>query len=1496
MSRLDCIRRPLACFAAALALCLGAPLTSAAAEIGLAPIEADPSLSPIASGFGAWLEVELAMAGHEAVSLSGPSSEAGVRAAEMDLARILVTRLREDSGRVRIQLVIQAARTHAPLAGVRRTAPIAELGAAAAEALETLLPQLGGSRGRAPLPPQLEDLASSTVAVNAWAAGDLIGAWTAVEGKLSPVSMSLREQILQVARQTSVPAPMRARVMAASGDVASAWSLIRRDAPGALASGEPDPALLLAAGEVLLKQGDAGDARAYFDRVLEMDPRNVDAALGLAQVIERQGDPAGARRWIEEAVRIDPDDPALAERLAELHSDPSRAAEHWIEAGRRSVRRLDPQRARTQLERAASLAPDTTARVSVELGALEARLGRPAEALVAYRRARNGGVGTPAVLTAIGRAHRELGATAESERALRSALEVAPDDVAAQGELGVLYADAGRYSEAVELLRAVHGPDPHNPGVRRGLARALRATGDTDEALALLSGTSTTANATDLGEAASIHLERGDLDAARDTLNRAIALAPDDPDLRGRHADLLEASGDAESAGLERQRAAALDAGLVPEGQDPTHSIVSVLSLDDLVMSFAEQVPRASRRRVIQLGVREPTDWKSRAWQVLRPHAPDSAALGTSLDAALEARFLRVPMLAGDDDVLAVHIDQLYDFESDASLNAGTIATLNQVLATDATLLTRLIAHGPELEEVCGPDAFAVEMRLLSGQDEGLVSILTNFDCLEGGFAAYGRWNAIALGLYAILALALSWPLLRGWGGVQVLIKLPDKTKGFFSIHITTKPDQVKREQVDKKTKRKKTRARGRLDFLKRFERHMAGRETTFRWIPARKGSYTVTVAGPLLDARGEEIIGHFLEEQRVRVRRGRATVLEFDFRPKECAVEVRVSTDGQAVQGARVAVRGDPASLRYARDGVAFIYLGLGSYTLLVGSHDAAGQFDLDISSLDNAIPLHVDLGNPEGVLFSDCPEAVDAFLQSDLETAAQALDAAGNEEAAHLVRADFHRLRGHSEEAARELEAAGRLGGAAELRAGDQDFEGSASLFEQAGDHAQAADAYRAAGDWTRAARCYEQAYDWGNALECWREIGDPEREMIMLEKLGEFMDAAAVARERGDRERALRNLQQIDARHQLFGEACRGIAELAIDTGEYDFAVSKLEEGMASLGAENASVESLEVYAQALEHAERPEDAMTAWEKIRRRDAARTDVAERINDLKRRIGSTEATQALPASEAPKESRYELIEEIGRGGMGVVFKARDKRLGRIVALKKLPNDLRDHPTAVALFEREARAAAALNHLNIVTLFDAGEEDGAYFITMELLEGKPLNAILARRGRVSPRAAARVGTQICAGLQYAHERRIVHRDIKTANLFLTVDHTVKIMDFGIAKSLEEVRRSTTVIGGTPYYMAPEQAAGEAVDHRADLYALGVTFFQLVTGSLPFADGDVSYRHRHEAPPDPREVNVEVPAPLAQLILALMSKDPENRPGSAAVVGASLAKLATRSG
>ncbi|HEY8493031.1 MAG TPA: serine/threonine-protein kinase [Myxococcota bacterium] len=254
------------------------------------------------------------------------------------------------------------------------------------------------------------------------------------------------------------------------------------------------------------------------------------------------------------------------------------------------------------------------------------------------------------------------------------------------------------------------------------------------------------------------------------------------------------------------------------------------------------------------------------------------------------------------------------------------------------------------------------------------------------------------------------------------------------------------------------------------------------------------------------------------------------------------------------------------------------------------------------------------------------------------------------------------------------------------------------------------------------------------------------------------------------------------------------------------------------------------------------------------------------------------------PGAGRYQLLEEIGRGGMGVVYRAHDKRLDRIVALKRLTDDLQAHPRAVQLLLREARAAAQLNHPNIVTVYDVDHEDGAYFITMELLEGHTLASLLRRRGRFTAPEAVWLAHQAASGLAYAHERRIVHRDVKTANLFLTRDRVVKIMDFGLAKMVEAVRRRSTRIGGTPDYMAPEQALGLEVDGRADLYALGVTLYELLTGSVPFAEGDTPEQRRHAPAPDPRERAPETPAVLAELVLELLAPEPERRPASAAEV------------
>ncbi len=1485
----------------AFALALLAPLAAtpqapeAGPTLGVVAAVADPRLQPIALGYDRWLATQLRSAGIAVIPLSGSLDAALAEAPAQGLTRVLGPRLDTREWRATAQLPLYAPESGALLGGARAEDALAEIGTAFAGSLDALRSQLGVAPAGATPAPLLDDLASASRALAAWQAGDWVRAWNEVQGRLSPTAMTLREEIVGAARGNAGPLLQRARVLAAAGDVLAAARLIGRDAAAALRAESSDPALLIAGGEVALARGDAVAARAFFERALAQNAEEAQATLGLARALALQGDAAGAQQAYERAAQLAPSDPQPLTLLAESERDaPQSAARHWLEAGRRSAAQLEVQRSRLQIERAVALDPTLTGEACFASGALEERLGRPAEALAAYRRAAGAGVGTPELLVATGRTQRALGQTEPARASLESALAATPQNPAALSELAALYIEAGRPALALPMLEAARAADAHDRTIRQRHALALQASGRTDEAVALLAAED--AVRAELQLVAEIETARGDLAAARSALNRAVAADPLDPTLRTKSAEVLESLGDRAAAASERQIVALLEGHDARADAEGAGSAIGALSLDELVTSFAAQVPRSNEQRVAFLGVREPADWRTLAWRLLRSRGPDRRQVETTLRTAIDGRFGKSDALGADgSDALEGPIDRLFAFEQQGALDAQTIAAVNQVLGSDGIFVGRIIARTTsENTHSCDPGDFALEMRLLSGRDPELVSALANVDCVRGGFTAYGAWNWPGFALYALAALLLGWPLIRGWGAIEVRIELPDRTKGFFSIHISRRADAVKKE-VDKKSEREKMKT-GRLDFLRRFERHMAGRETLFRWIPARKLPYTVTVAGPLLDARGEEIIGHFLEEQRVSVNRGMTSKLTFDFRPRECAVEVRISEGGRPASRGRVAVEGDPSSLRYAREGVAYLYLGVGQYTILVGCPDAAAGLPLEIHSVESAIPLQIDFAREAGLVFRGCPQAIDPYLQSDLASAAAALESHGQTEAAHRMRATLYRRQGRHQEAAREFEAGGQLEDAAEMRASGSDFGGSAELFEQAGDPARAADAYHSAGAFADAARCYELAYDYPRAVECWREIGDRERELQLQEKLGEYLEGARLARELGDADRALSLLGHIDSRHAAFAEACRIVAEIASERGDFDLAASKLEEAIGDGGAETASVEMLEAYAGALERAARHAQALSAYEILRRRDASRSDVSTHIQRLRQEIAS--ASVASPASQdgprsatAPQESRYELLDELGRGGMGVVYKARDKRLGRIVALKRLPENLRHHPQAVALFEREARAAAALNHRNIVTLFDAGEENGTYFLSMELLEGRPLNAILTKSGRLRAMDVLRLGVQICAGLHVAHERRIVHRDIKAANLFFTNERVVKIMDFGIAKSLEEVRRQATVIGGTPYYMAPEQAAGRAVDHRADLYALGVTFFQLATGALPFPDGDVSYRHRHETPPDPREISVDLPERLAQIILALMAKRPDHRPASAAQVGEELRAL-----
>src|SRR5881628_2085775 len=254
-------------------------------------------------------------------------------------------------------------------------------------------------------------------------------------------------------------------------------------------------------------------------------------------------------------------------------------------------------------------------------------------------------------------------------------------------------------------------------------------------------------------------------------------------------------------------------------------------------------------------------------------------------------------------------------------------------------------------------------------------------------------------------------------------------------------------------------------------------------------------------------------------------------------------------------------------------------------------------------------------------------------------------------------------------------------------------------------------------------------------------------------------------------------------------------------------------------------------------------------------------------------------------KAGRYEIVSELGRGAMGVVYKAVDPVIGRTVAVKTIKlNEAGtglSRPELLARFQTEARAAGLLTHPNIVVVFDAGEEDGLYYITMELVEGKSLQALLDDGHAFPLPRTLRIMDQTCSALQFAHERNVIHRDIKPANLMLTADDTVKVTDFGTAKILQfGTVQQTAHVMGTPSYMSPEQVKGRAVDGRSDIFSLGVMLYEMVTGEKPFPGQNITtviYKIVNEEPVPPRQIDSSIHGGLSAVVMKALAKEPSAR-------------------
>jgi len=249
--------------------------------------------------------------------------------------------------------------------------------------------------------------------------------------------------------------------------------------------------------------------------------------------------------------------------------------------------------------------------------------------------------------------------------------------------------------------------------------------------------------------------------------------------------------------------------------------------------------------------------------------------------------------------------------------------------------------------------------------------------------------------------------------------------------------------------------------------------------------------------------------------------------------------------------------------------------------------------------------------------------------------------------------------------------------------------------------------------------------------------------------------------------------------------------------------------------------------------------------------------------------------------EGRYQVLKELGRGGMGIVFQAYDKHLQEQVAIKILSPLLSNDPEALERLKREVSAARRITHPNVIRIHDIAEANGLQYVSMEYFGGTNLKDYIKQSGGLSVMEAFNIASQICDGLQAAHSQGVIHRDLKSQNIILSNANQIKIIDFGLAHTQQmQGLTATGLIMGTPEYMAPEQVAGKKVDERADIYSLGIILYELFTGKVPFTGPSaisVGFQQIKDAPAVPSSMNPQIGKSLEQVILKALEKDPVQR-------------------
>jgi len=513
------------------------------------------------------------------------------------------------------------------------------------------------------------------------------------------------------------------------------------------------------------------------------------------------------------------------------------------------------------------------------------------------------------------------------------------------------------------------------------------------------------------------------------------------------------------------------------------------------------------------------------------------------------------------------------------------------------------------------------------------------------------------------------------------------------------------------------------------------------------------------------------------------------------------------------------------------------------------------------------------------------------DFQNAARLYEQAGRPEAAAQAWSSLTGDPRAQLRAAELFEIADQPRRAAECWAAAEAWPRAAELFENLGELGLAAQAYERAGEFVAAAEAYERTGALPEARANFEKAGEHLRFAELSFQMGKFLDAGRGFYDVGSYERAIESLQSVPSKSSRGPEASFLLGKIFLEKGLHARARQKFENLLVDPPESARDLEVLALMATSLEQTGDALAALGYVEKIEEHDPAWPELEAWLERLQEKAwgGSVRGGQGADA-------RYALRAQIGRGGMGVVHLAQDRELERAVAIKFLPYELAAHAECLQLFRQEARAAAAMNHPNIVQIYDVTVIDARPCIVMEYVQGQTLRQLIKASGStgLSFKRLAEIGRDTCDALAYAHMQKVIHRDVKPGNIIVSDRGHAKLMDFGVSKILEREIEGQTRPRGTPQYMSPEQILGRDMDGRTDLYALGISMFEALTTVRPFRGDDVVQQQLREPLPDPRSFRADIPAELAGIIQRACAKDVATRYQSAREMADALGEFLRR--